>query len=85
MNNQLTARERKHVGRVKELECGVCNAAGPSQAHHVKQHAQFTVIPLCVDCHVGPVNGLHGQKRMWSLMKLDELDVLDNTIRKLYG
>lgn len=85
MNNRLTPRERIHVGKVKELACAVCGAPGPSDAHHVRQHCQFLVLPLCKDCHQGSLNGIHGQGRMWSVMKMDELKALNETIRALYG
>jgi hypothetical protein len=83
MNNSLTAKERKHLARVKELPCSVCDASGPSDAHHVKQHRQYTCVALCKDCHQGPVMGWHGQKRMWSLKKMDEIDALNITIQRL--
>ena len=44
MNNQLNARERKHLARVKDLPCSVCDAPGPSQAHHIKQGNQYTCV-----------------------------------------
>ena len=83
MNNTLTAKERKHLLRVKELPCSVCDASGPSDAHHVKQHRQYTCVALCKDCHQGSVMGWHGQKRMWSLKKMDEIDALNITIARL--
>jgi hypothetical protein len=83
MNNSLTAKEKKHLARVKELPCSVCDAAGPSDAHHVKQHRQYTCVALCKDCHQGSVMGWHGQKRMWSLKKMDEIDALNITIQRL--
>jgi hypothetical protein len=83
MNNSLTAKERKHLARVKELPCSVCDASGPSDAHHVKQHRQYTCVALCKDCHQGSVMGWHGQKRMWSLKKMDEIDALNITIERL--
>jgi hypothetical protein len=83
MNNSLTAKERKHLARVKELACSVCDASGPSDAHHVKQHRQYTCVALCKDCHQGSVMGWHGQKRMWSLKKMDEIDALNITIARL--
>lgn len=85
MLNKLTKREREHLGRVKEMNCGVCGAAGPSEAHHVVQHQQYTVIPLCEDCHRGSHNGIHGQKRIWDVMKLDEMAVLNLTVQQLIG
>ena len=83
MNNTPTAKERKHLARVKELPCSVCDAAGPSDAHHVKQHRQYTCVALCKDCQQGSVMGWHGQKRMWSLKKMDEIDALNITIQRL--
>ena len=83
MNNTLTAKEKAYVGLVKELPCSVCDAPPPSDAHHVKQHRQYTVVALCKDCHQGSFNGWHGQKRMWSVMKMDEQDALNVTIERV--
>jgi len=71
------------LARVKSLSCSVCGQAGPSEAHHVEQHQQYLCIPLCADCHRGSFNGLHGQKRIWSVMKKDELSCLNDTIDQL--
>lgn len=83
MNNQLTAKERAHLAAVKELPCSLCDAPGPSEAHHIKQGLQFTAVALCADCHRGSVMGLHGQRRMWAIRKMEELDALDVTVRRL--
>ncbi len=83
MNNKLTAKQREHVLRVKELPCSVCDASPPSDAHHIKQHRQYTVVALCKDCHQGSLMGWHGQKRMWAIKKMDELDALNITIERL--
>lgn len=85
MLNKLNAKERAYLARVKELPCSVCDARGPSEAHHVKQHNQYTCVALCEDCHRGSFNGWHGQKRMWSVMRMDELDALNITIKRLMG
>ncbi|WP_395652548.1 hypothetical protein [Brevundimonas sp.] len=79
----MTKAEREHVGRIKEMPCGVCEASGPSEAHELKQGQWFTSIPLCADCHRGPFNGIHGQSRIWAVYKLDEQEVLNETIRQL--
>lgn len=84
MNNRLTATERRHLSRVKELACSVCDAHGPSEAHHIKQGSQYLCVALCEDCHRGPYNGLHGQKRIWSVMKMDEMDALQVTLQRLF-
>jgi hypothetical protein len=83
MNNQLNKRQKAHLLRVKELPCSVCNTSAPSDAHHIKQGLQFTAVALCKDCHQGSFNGIHGQARMWSIMKMDELAALDVTISRL--
>ena len=82
MNNTLTAKEKKHLARVKELPCSVCDMSGPSEAHHVKQHRQYTCIALCVNCHRGTY-GWHGTKALWKIRKLDEIDALNITIARL--
>ena len=83
VNNKLTAKERRHLARVKALPCSVCDAPGPSDAHHVKQNQQYTVVALCKDCHQGSMMGWHGQKRMWAIKKMDELDALAVTVERL--
>jgi hypothetical protein len=83
MLNRINAKERAHLGRVKELACSVCDAPGPSQAHHIKQHRQYTAVALCPDCHMGSFNGWHGQRRMWAVKRMDETDALDVTIQRL--
>lgn len=83
MNNRLTAKERQHLARVKELPCSLCDASAPSEAHHMEQGLQYTAIALCPECHRGPVMGLHGQRRMWAIQKMSELDALNVTIQRL--
>lgn len=84
MLNRLTKTEREHLAKVKALPCSVCGAPGPSEAHHVKQHQQYTCVALCPDCHRG-YNGLHGTKAFWRIRKMDELDALNVTVRRLMG
>jgi hypothetical protein len=84
MNNKLTDAERKHLANVKELPCSVCDAPGPSDAHHVSQHRQYTCVALCKDCHQGSILGWHGQRRAWAVRKMDELDALNVTLRRLF-
>lgn len=83
MLNKLNTREREHLARVKELPCSVCDANGPSEAHHMKQHRQYTCIALCESCHRGALMGLHGQRRAWAIHKMDEADALNVTIQRL--
>lgn len=83
MLNKLNNKERRHLAMVKELPCSVCDEPGPSEAHHVKQGLQYTCIALCPNCHRSPTLGWHGQKRMWAIKKMDELDALNKTIERL--
>jgi hypothetical protein len=83
MNNKLNAREREYLATIKELPCSVCDAPGPSDAHHIKQGLQYTCVALCKDCHQGSILGWHGQKRAWSIRKMGELDALNKTIERL--
>jgi hypothetical protein len=85
MNNRPNNRERLHLAKIKEMSCGVCDASGPSDAHHIVQHNQYLCIPLCKDCHQGSFNGIHGQARIWKVEKLDEMDVLNLTLAKLFN
>lgn len=83
MNNTLTSAERRYVALVKELPCSVCDAPGPSDAHHVKQHRQYTVVALCKPCHQGALLGWHGQRRMWAMKKMEEIDALNITVMRV--
>jgi len=83
MNNKLTDKQREHLGKVKELPCSVCDEPGPSDAHHVKQHRQYTCVALCKSCHQGALLGWHGQKRMWAIKHMDMDDALNVTIERL--
>lgn len=82
---RMDAAESEHVAAVKALPCSVCDTSGPSEAHEPVQGLWFISIALCPDCHRGPINGLHGQKVMWRIHKLDEWGALNITLRRLHG
>jgi len=79
----LTKAERDHMDQLRMLPCSVCDAPGPSFAHHIKQGHHFTAVALCGDCHQGSFNGIHGQKRAWIVRKLDELAALNITLKRM--
>lgn len=83
MNNKLNKAEREHLAKVKSLPCSVCDAPGPSEAHHVEQGLQYTCVALCPACHRGQTLGWHGQRRMWAVKKMTEIDALNITIERL--
>ena len=78
-----TASERLHIARIKAMSCIICDAPPPSECHEINQSQWFTSMPLCADCHRGSLNGIHGQRRLWNVYKMDELLALNETIRKL--
>ena len=80
-----TAAEREHIERIKSLPCSVCDAPAPSEAHEPNQGQWFTSIALCSDCHRGSVNGLHGQRVMWRIHKLDEWGALNITLSRIFA
>ena len=79
----ITESERSHIDRVKQLPCSVCDAVGPSDAHHIKQGLHRCVVALCKSCHQGALLGWHGQRRAWAVKKMDEIDALSVTIQRL--
>ena len=83
MNNTMNTRERKHLAQVKSLNCSVCDAAGPSDAHHIKQGSQYLAVALCRDCHTGSHNGWHGCRALWNVMRMTEIDALNITLQRL--
>lgn len=76
--------EREHVGKVKEANCSLCGKAGPSEAHEIKQGLWYTSVALCADCHRSGI-GLHGDKTLWRIHKMDEIDALNETLRSIYA
>lgn len=89
MSKQATAAEREYIARVKELPCSCCDAPGPSSAHHAREEQgrgqkakNWLVMALCYSCHQGPL-GLHGDKTLMRIYKVDEMDLLAKTIERL--
>lgn len=79
----ITRAESEHMALVKSCPCSVCDAPPPSSAHHIVQGQHYTTVALCQDCHQGSFNGIHGQKRMWLIHKMDELAALNVTLRRV--
>lgn len=83
-----TASERRHMGRVAQLTCGLCGAVGV-EVHHIREGqggaqraSDFLTVPLCPSCHRGP-KGVHGDRSMLKIRKWTELDLLADTLRRL--
>ena len=80
-----------HMARVAELPCAVCGSA-PVEVHHIlegrtpgRKAPDWLTVPLCPSCHRDNHNGIHGQRRMWDVMRKNELTCLAETLERLYG
>lgn len=80
----LSGAEREHVQKVKESGCALCGAAGFVEAHEIEQGLWFTSIGLCMECHRG-AQGLHGDKTLWRIYKMSEIEALNETLRRVIG
>lgn len=79
---RITSAESAHMAKVKESGCAVCDAGPYVEAHHIVQGCHFTTVGLCVDCHRGPM-GLHGDKTLWRIHKITEIEALNETLRRV--
>ncbi len=77
-----TAAERRHIERLAAMDCVVCGGS-PVEVHEPEQGLWFAAVPLCATCHRHEVYGWHGQRRNWKARKMDELDAIAATVRKL--
>jgi hypothetical protein len=90
-NANVSVATQKHLARVHELPCALCGSHN-IEAHHVtegktfgkRDKLHFCTIPLCTSCHQGP-NGIHGNKNMLRLVNKSELELLSETLEKIYG
>ena len=80
----ISRAEAEHLRKVKESGCAVCGAGGVVEAHHIQQGLHYTTVALCPDCHRGPM-GIHGDKTMWRIHKINEMEALNETLRRVYG
>jgi len=77
--------ERRHIKRIKSLPCSVCDRPAPSEAHEQNQGQWFTSVALCADCHRDSVMGWHGQRRAWTIRKMDMNAALDVTLCRAFS
>lgn len=87
----MNAFGKNHLSKIHALPCGLCGANNV-EAHHIlegrtpgRKSPDALAIPLCVDCHRGEENGIHGRRAMWNIYRKSELDILAETIEKLYA
>lgn len=76
-------KEQKHMQRVRELGCLVCQR--PASAHHIRTERiknDFLTIPLCQEHHLGAFS-IHMDKRNFENVYGSELEMLAVTISLL--
>ena len=89
-----TKLERAWHDRVAEVPCVLCARLGehtwPVQVHHVRegqgtaQRAPHVLsVALCPSCHAGP-DGFHGSRTLLRIAKVEELDLLADTIEAVF-
>lgn len=92
---QTTAAEKRHLDQLAAMPCVLCDVlgAGPTRAeiHHIREGqgasqraSHWLAVPLCPECHRGSL-GVHGNRSLLRMAKLEELDLLAITISKLQG
>ena len=77
-----TAAQSRHVAKLAEQPCAVCDDPGPVEIHEPEQGLWFASIPLCAPCHRGP-DGWHGTRKRWTLRRVNELQAINRAIERL--
>lgn len=87
--------ERDYHELVASMPCALFSRLGeiqpgPTTVHHIRagqglsqRAGHFLVLPLCHEAHQGK-NGIHGDRALWRIAKVDELDLLDETIERAF-
>lgn len=90
-----TATERDYHELIARMPCALFSHLGEPQpsgttVHHIRagqglsqRAGHFLVLPLCHEAHQGP-GGIHGDRSLWRIAKVDELDLLDKTIEQVF-
>lgn len=89
----MSVKSKRHMSRVAALGCMLCQLLGqgrtPAEVHHLREGqgggqraSDFLTVPLCPDCHRGP-HGLHGDRALFRIAKVNELDLLALTLEAL--
>ena len=48
-------------------------------------HVQRVKESGCAICDAGGPQGIHGDKTLWRIRKMDEIKALNETLRRVYG
>lgn len=87
--------DKSHLSRVASLGCGLCRRIGygetPAEIHHPREGqgmaqraSNWLAIGLCPEHHRGP-HGIHGDRQAFKDARVDEMDLLADTLEALYG
>ena len=87
--------DKLHLSRVAALGCALCNRLGtrdtPAEIHHLREQqgmsqrgSDFLTIGLCPFHHRGSF-GIHGDRSAFKNARVDEMDLLADTIEAIYG
>lgn len=79
-----TAAERRYVALLAEQPCVVCGST-PVEIHEFEQGQWYTAVPLCARHHRHEVDGWHGQRRGWTLAKMDMLKAINKAVGQAFG
>jgi hypothetical protein len=89
-----TRQQVEYHERLAEGLCVLCELLGRDQAsrttiHHIREGqgmsqraSHWLVIPVCEECHQGQ-NGIHGDRQLLRLAKVEEVDLLAETIERV--
>lgn len=91
-----TAKGRRHMGRVAQLPCMLCQYLGLGdnhavEVHHIREEQgagqradDMLTVALCIEHHRGP-SGVHGlgKRGFFARYKITELDLLAMTLEAL--
>lgn len=91
----MSLTSKRHLSRVAGLGCALCRRLGygptPAEVHHLREGqgmaqraSDFLTVPLCPEHHRGP-HGIHGDRQAFKDARVDEMDLLADTLEALYG
>lgn len=95
MKRQARTDERKWLDMVARVPCVLCEVLHmgptPAQVHHVRagqgmaqRAGHFCTVALCPEHHQGR-GGVHGDRSSLAQAKVDELDLLDMTVQRVFS
>ncbi|WP_366518672.1 Ref family recombination enhancement nuclease [uncultured Gilliamella sp.] len=86
---------KNHASVLSNMPCICCELLGQRQQgrtciHHIREGqgiamraGDYLTIPLCYECHQGKL-GIHGDKTYLRILKMSELDLLNETLKRVY-